>query len=41
MADGQGRFAIGVIGAGMGAKPHALALQSLADTINVLGRLSP
>ncbi|MGV8831668.1 MAG: Gfo/Idh/MocA family protein [Devosia sp.] len=37
MSDEQGRFAIGVIGAGMGAKPHALALQSLADTINVLG----
>lgn len=37
MADEQGRFAIGVVGAGMGAKPHALALQSLADTINVLG----
>ena len=37
MSDEQGRFAIGVIGAGMGAKPHALALQSLADTISVLG----
>ncbi|MBS3849675.1 Gfo/Idh/MocA family oxidoreductase [Devosia sp. BSSL-BM10] len=37
MSDEQGRFAIGVIGAGMGAKPHALALQSLSDTINVLG----
>ena len=37
MSDEQGRFAIGVIGAGMGAKPHALALQSLADTITVLG----
>ncbi|MGV8855128.1 MAG: Gfo/Idh/MocA family oxidoreductase [Devosia sp.] len=37
MSDEQGRFAIGVIGAGMGAKPHALALQSLADSINVLG----
>jgi len=37
VSDEQGRFAIGVIGAGMGAKPHALALQSLAQTINVLG----
>jgi len=37
MSDEQGRFAIGVIGAGMGAKPHALALQSLSDSINVLG----
>lgn len=37
MADEQGRFAIGVIGAGMGAKPHAMALQSLRDDIAVLG----
>lgn len=37
MADAAGRFGLGVIGAGMGAKPHALALQSLADTIAVLG----
>jgi len=37
MSDEQGRFAIGVIGAGMGAKPHGLALQSLADSIAVLG----
>lgn len=37
MSDGQGRFGIGVIGAGMGAKPHALALQSLAKDIAVLG----
>lgn len=37
MSDEQGRFGIGVIGAGMGAKPHALALQSLAKDIAVLG----
>lgn len=37
MSDAQGRFGIGVIGAGMGAKPHALALQSLAKDIAVLG----
>jgi predicted dehydrogenase len=37
MSDEQGRFAIGVIGAGMGAKPHGLALQSLGDSIAVLG----
>lgn len=37
MADEQGRFGIGVVGAGMGAKPHALALQALADKVNVLG----
>ena len=37
MSDEQGRFAIGVVGAGMGAKPHGLALQSLADSIAVLG----
>lgn len=33
----QQRFGIGVVGAGMGAKPHAMALQSLADTIEVHG----
>ena len=37
MGDEQGRFGIGVVGAGMGAKPHALALQSLAKEIAVLG----
>lgn len=37
MTDEGGRFGLGVIGAGMGAKPHALALQSLADSIAVLG----
>ena len=31
------RFGIGVVGAGMGAKPHALALQSLAKTVEVRG----
>lgn len=33
----QKRFGIGVVGAGMGAKPHALALQSLAGSIAVRG----
>lgn len=37
MADGSGRFGIGVVGAGMGAKPHALALQSLKEDIAVVG----
>ena len=37
MSDAAGRFGIGVVGAGMGAKPHALALQSLANDIAVLG----
>lgn len=37
MTDERGRFGLGVIGAGMGAKPHVLALQSLADSIAVLG----
>jgi predicted dehydrogenase len=37
MGDGQRRFGIGIVGAGMGAKPHALALQSLAQDIAVLG----
>lgn len=31
------RFGLAVIGAGMGAKPHALALQSLAASIEVIG----
>lgn len=34
---GQRRFDIGVVGAGMGAKPHAMALQSLGDSIAVRG----
>lgn len=37
MSDVGKRFGIGVVGAGMGAKPHALALQSLADDIAVIG----
>jgi predicted dehydrogenase len=37
MSDEQGRFGLGVVGAGMGAKPHALALQSLSKDIAVLG----
>ena len=37
MGDGNGRFVLGVVGAGMGAKPHGLALRSLSDTIEVLG----
>lgn len=31
------RFGIGVVGAGMAAKPHALALKALADRIEVRG----
>src|SRR5690606_10104600 len=31
------KFGLGVIGAGMGAKPHGLALQSLTDRIKVTG----
>lgn len=31
------RFGLGVVGAGMGAKPHALALQALASSIDVRG----
>ncbi|HTM76641.1 MAG TPA: Gfo/Idh/MocA family oxidoreductase, partial [Devosia sp.] len=31
------RLGLGIVGAGMGAKPHALALQALADTIAVRG----
>lgn len=37
MADEGGRLGLAVIGAGMGANPHALALQSLADSVSVLG----
>ena len=37
MSDEHGRFGIGIVGAGMGAKPHAQALQSLANDIVVLG----
>lgn len=37
MSDRQGRFTFGVIGAGMGARPHALALQSLSEDIAVIG----
>ena len=37
MSDAEGRFGLGIIGAGMGAKPHALALQSLNKDIAVLG----
>jgi UDP-N-acetyl-2-amino-2-deoxyglucuronate dehydrogenase len=37
MGDGQKRFGLGVVGAGMGAKPHALALQALAGSIDVRG----
>lgn len=31
------KFGLGIVGAGMAAKPHALALQALADTIEVRG----
>jgi len=34
---GQKRLGLGVVGAGMGAKPHALALQSLAGSVDVRG----
>lgn len=37
MADEQARFGIGVIGAGVGAKPHALALNALKDKVDVRG----
>ena len=37
MSDEQGRLGLGIVGAGMGAKPHALALQSLRDIIAVRG----
>jgi predicted dehydrogenase len=37
MSNGAERFGIGVVGAGMGAKPHALALQALSDSIDVRG----
>jgi UDP-N-acetyl-2-amino-2-deoxyglucuronate dehydrogenase len=37
MGDEHGRLGLGILGAGMAAKPHALALQSLADTVSVRG----
>ncbi|MEQ9635452.1 MAG: Gfo/Idh/MocA family oxidoreductase [Devosia marina] len=37
MADEHGKFGLGVVGAGMGAKPHALALNALKDRISVRG----
>ncbi|QQR38761.1 Gfo/Idh/MocA family protein [Devosia rhizoryzae] len=37
MANEQRRFGIGVVGAGMAAKPHALALNALRDSIDVRG----
>lgn len=37
MADERKRLGLGVIGAGMAAKPHALALQALPDVIEVRG----
>ena len=37
MADGKKKFGIGIIGAGMAAKPHALALRALASEITVRG----
>ena len=37
MGDEQGKFGLGVVGAGMGAKPHALALNALRDRIDVRG----
>jgi predicted dehydrogenase len=37
MADERGRIGLGIVGAGMGAKPHALALNALQDEIVVRG----
>lgn len=37
MGDEQARFGIGIVGAGMAAKPHALALRALKDTVDVRG----
>lgn len=37
MANEQARFGLGVVGAGMGAKPHALALNALRDKVDVRG----
>lgn len=37
MVDEQRRFRLGVVGAGMAAKPHALALNALRETIAVRG----
>ncbi|WP_169196840.1 Gfo/Idh/MocA family oxidoreductase [Devosia sp. MC1541] len=37
MADEQRKIGLALIGAGMGAKPHALALNSLKDKIDVVG----
>jgi UDP-N-acetyl-2-amino-2-deoxyglucuronate dehydrogenase len=37
MANEHERFGLGVVGAGMGAKPHALALNALRDTVVVRG----
>ena len=37
MGHERGRFGLGVVGAGMGAKPHALALKALNDRIEVRG----
>lgn len=37
MANEQGKLGLGVVGAGMAAKPHALALNALRDRIEVRG----
>ncbi|UYN99086.1 MAG: Gfo/Idh/MocA family oxidoreductase [Devosia sp.] len=37
MSNEQRRFGIGIVGTGMGAKPHALALNALRDTVEVRG----
>ena len=37
MAHEQGKFGLGIVGAGMAAKPHAQALDALRDTVAVRG----
>lgn len=37
MGNEQRKFGLGVVGAGMGAKPHALALNALQDRVDVRG----
>ena len=37
MTDARGRLGLGIVGAGMAAKPHALSLQALSEEIAVIG----